>query len=254
MKQKILYLLLCAFLSGGVQTASAQSFWKKLGKVATGVLGAAASVSSSSSASSSSNESKIYVPHCTFTATDCVFWGDCARIHFTVTNNGNSELNLLLNNGDSYVTDENGTRHSVEFSLGKGSGTTLEGPNNNIPSGVTIKGTIFVSNVERGTTQLKPEVIIGRTTYSQKAENFQVSLPAKSVTYPDNTNASNVTCAMPVLSFEFKSCKRSGNNVIVEGTVTNNSGIDFDISLEGNALAYDSPTATLIQPTVAWGK
>lgn len=57
MKQRLLFLLLCVFLAGGTQTADAQSFWKKLGKVAQGLANAVGNSATTSDASSSSSSS-----------------------------------------------------------------------------------------------------------------------------------------------------------------------------------------------------
>lgn len=236
MRKQSLLFLVCAILLGAAQPVSAQSFWKKVGKAAKSALEAASSIagsSSGSSLSSSDSGSSASIPGININLTSCEFWGNWVCIDFTATNETSKTVQAWVATGSDVALDENGTQHHVSGVFG-GQTYFLD-----MPPGVPVKGYLVIDNVDRGTQQIMVTKLNVRTNESSLGKDYSLKLPTMTVTYPDNTNAKNITCGLPLLQFDYKSCKRNGTDVVVEGVFTNIATKDLEIAVSGTPTVYD---------------
>lgn len=222
MRTKIILILITFLNFGGVQEISAQSFWKKLGKIADGVL-EAASVGS--------------IPNVNFEITKCEYWGTTVLIRFTVTNTSSSDLRLGFYSGaeKTYAYDENNNKYRCAFYVADQSPysdwTTIT-----LPSNVPVKGNLVIEgNVPRGTETIKNLRFTGKSGEKE----FTYNISNQTITYAKNTNADNIFCSYPLFTFNLNKCYRVDNKVVIDATFIN--GRNNAVGIEGKeSTIYDT--------------
>ncbi len=60
-----------------------------------------------------------------------------------------------------------------------------------------------------------------------KGGDYDWIIPPQNILLSKNTNADNIVCSNPDMSFNFRKCVRMGNKVMITATVMNNSGKDI---------------------------
>ena len=222
MRTKIILTLIALLSFGGVQEISAQSFWKKLGKIADGVLDAASTGS---------------IPNVKFEMTKCEYWGTTVVIRFTVTNTSSSDLKLdfCSEAEKTYAYDENNNKYRCAFYVADKSPffgwTTIT-----LPSNVPVKGNLVIDgNVPRGTKTIKSLRFTGKSSEKE----FTYNISNQTITYAKNTNADNIFCSYPMFTFNLNKCYRVDNKVVIDATFIN--GTNKSIGIEGaETTIYDT--------------
>ncbi len=235
MKKLILFVMLFATL--GLQTVSAQKWARKLG------LAVAEKVNDTKK-TSTSTDSGTMIPGFTVKYTGCTISGNDAVIKAVITNNTGKEEKLRLQDTKAY--DSNNAQHKVYLILGGKEYSSFGLTTDAIPVGVPVKVTIRVENVSRDVA-----VINGCKLNVRMSENggdYDWLIPTQNIVLAKNTNADNVVCSNPDMSFNLRKCVRMGNKVMITATVMNNSGKEIKFyPLDYQTAIYDSDGETYKQ-------
>lgn len=235
MKRRFVFVLAAMLTFGGVQDAAAQKWLKTLGKVADAVLGDG---NSSSSSSSSKTTASGRIPNVDFKVTKCQYWGNDVRISFVVTNTTSADLEVTFSSDspkETYAFDGDNNKYRPFFFVGDAypvASTTFA----TLPSNVPVKGFVTIEKVPKGCQTIKNVRFIGRSGN----QNYVYTIGSQTVTYVKNTNADNIFSSMPKVSFDLNSCTRDGNDVVIDGTMTNTSSMDSDEIFREGSTVYDS--------------
>lgn len=252
MKKFKYFFLFALFLSlFNVQDVHAQGFFKKLAKAAGEVLETAAAISGSNDNSSTSGNATGKIPNVNFQITKCEYWGNSVLVRFLLTNTSSEDLEIIINNSsddESYVAlDENNNKHAFAVVVGGKELTGLgSGYSAKLPAGVPVKGYFDINNVSTSCTTIKSLTFGGRfgvpETGSSK-DYYTYHIGSQTITFANNTNGDNIFLSYPPLNYTYTKAYRNGNNVVLEGTLTNKS--ISDISMTGlfndeQSQVYDS--------------
>lgn len=252
MKKFKYFFLFALFLSlFNVQDVHAQGFFKMLAKAAGEVLETAAAVSGSNDNSSTSGNATGKIPNVNFQITKCEYWGNSVLVRFLLTNTSSEDLEIIINNSsddESYVAlDENNNKHAFAVVVGGKELTGLgSGYSAKLPVGVPVKGYFEIKNVSTSCKAIKSLTFGGRfanPVNGGSRDKYTYHIGSQTVSYANNTNGDNIFLSYPQLNYTYTKAYRNGNNVVLEGTLTNKS--ISDISMTGlfndeQSQVYDS--------------
>ena len=252
MKKFKYFFLFALFLSlFNVQDVHAQGFFKKLAKAAGEVLETAAAISGSNDNSSTSGNATGKIPNVNFQITKCEYWGNGVLVRFLLTNTSSEDLEIIINNSsddESYVAlDENNNKHAFAVVVGGKELTGLgSGYSAKLPAGVPVKGYFDINNVSTSCTTIKSLTFGGRFGIPETGgskDYYTYHIGSQTITFANNTNGDNIFLSYPPLNYTYTKAYRNGNNVVLEGTLTNKSV--SEISMTGlfndeQSQVYDS--------------
>ena len=252
MKKFKYFFLFALFLSlFNVQDVHAQGFFKKLAKAAGEVLETAAAISGSNDNSLTSGNATGKIPNVNFQITKCEYWGNGVLVRFLLTNTSSEDLEIIIDNStddESYVAlDENNNKHAFAVVVGGKELTGLgSGYSAKLPVGVPVKGYFEIKNVSTNCTTIKSLTFGGRFGIPVTGgcrDKYTYHIGSQTVSYANNTNVDNIFLSYPLLNYTYTKAYRNGNNVVLEGTLTNKS--ISDISMTGlfndeQSQVYDS--------------
>lgn len=252
MKKFKYFFLFALFLSlFNVQDVHAQGFFKKLAKAAGEVLETAAAISGSNDNSSTSGNSTGKIPNVNFQITKCEYWGNGGLVRFLLTNTLSEDLEIIIDNStddENYVAlDENNNKHAFAVVVGGKELTGLgSGYSAKLPAGVPVKGYFEIGNVSTSCTTIKSLTFGGRfanPVNGGSRDKYTYHIGSQTITFANNTNGDNIFLSYPPLNYTYTKAYRNGNNVVLEGTLTNKSV--SEISMTGlfndeQSQVYDS--------------
>lgn len=255
------FLLSVLFLSfANVQGIQAQGFFKQLFEAAGAILEDTPSGSSSTSGSSSSNSGSSssgkasgYIPNVSFKVTECEHWGDGVLVRFILTNTSSEDIEICIkessdDDGHTYVAyDENDNRLSYVPVVGGKQLTGLgDGYCAKLPAGVPVKGYFDIRNVPASKTKIKRLFFAGRVGKDlehNSGKEYSYQTGEQTITYAKNTNRENIFLSVPIVNYAYTKAYRSGNDVVLEGTLTNKGASDMNMRSpysDDNSSIYDS--------------
>ncbi len=246
-------ILLLSIMS--VQEVKAQ-FFKRLGEVAGAVLGSitedtenngnANNQNSSSSKPSVQTGNQGSIPYTELKVTSCEYWGNDVLVRFLITSSIDQNISLLCDaDRNCLAYDDNNNTYEINFTIANKSGWGYE-LRTQLPGGIPVKGYVTVKNVAttcKAIKQIKFTGTVSKDSYRTESLQYQYSIGYHEVEYPKNTNADNIFCSFPILTYKFNKIYRSsdGKDLIVDATVINNGTSEYKIGqTDEGTNVYDS--------------
>lgn len=236
MKKMILFAMLFACL--GVQQVCAQKWAKKLG------LAVAEGVMKDTKKTSTIVDKGTMIPGFSVKYTGCTISGNDAIIKAVITNNTGKEEKLSLLDTKAY--DSNNAQHKVYLNIGGKDYSSFGLTTDAVPMGVPVKVTIRVENVSRDVAAISSCML--KVRMREKGGDYDWKIPTQNIVLVKNTNAGNIVCSNPDMSFNLRKCVRMGNKVMITATLMNNSGKEIKFyPVPDKTAIYDSDGETYRQ-------